>query len=164
MSTYLARPQTADSIRIARSWSLKALQTADSALRAAGSGTVPGIGAGDLDSDKSGGIKVCMQARSVGSYNLGMLAEVSPTVSVCGISSVHITLVPPNSGRVLGIVCSRVTNLAVGMVLIVQLEKDDETAVAHYKNSGESARRIGFRQGQQISIEALRRVSGSATT
>ena len=78
LSANLARPQTADSNRIARSWSLKALQTADHAMRAAGQG-----GAAELDTPgEEGGVKVCMQARSVGSYNLGMLAEVRRTCSL----------------------------------------------------------------------------------
>jgi hypothetical protein len=84
LSSHLSQPGTPSSTRIARSWSLKALQTADTALRAAGSSTTDGDTLADLDKDSNteggqeagGGIQVCMQARSVGSYNLGMLAEV----------------------------------------------------------------------------------------
>ena len=60
VSSHALQPGGEKAIKVARSWSLRALQAADSALKE-GSG-------------REGGI--CEQAKVVGLYNLGMMAEV----------------------------------------------------------------------------------------
>lgn len=70
LSSHLARPQTSDSSRIAKSWSLRALQIADGAMKDASRDS-------SLSEGDRNGLTVCARAKSVGAYNLGMMAEVS---------------------------------------------------------------------------------------
>lgn len=66
VSSHALHPNTPKAIKAARSWSLRALQTADGALQATSS----------LSNPTSVNTLVCRKALAVGSYNLGMLAEV----------------------------------------------------------------------------------------
>jgi len=63
VSSHALQPHTAQAIKASRSWSLRALQIADGAIQAAQGGDVNTM--------------ICNKALAVGSYNLGMLAEVS---------------------------------------------------------------------------------------
>jgi hypothetical protein len=62
VSSHALQPHTAQAIKASRSWSLRALQIADGAIQAAQGGDVNTL--------------ICSKAIAVGSYNLGMLAEV----------------------------------------------------------------------------------------
>jgi hypothetical protein len=67
ISSHALHPRTAQTINVARSWSLRALQIADQALSSAP--------ASNPDVDLA--CAMCYRARSVGLYNMGMLSEVS---------------------------------------------------------------------------------------
>jgi len=71
ISSHAAHPKTPQSIKVSKSWSLRSLQLAEQAL---GSSDPQ---AGNDDTPLEVALGVCKRARSVGLYNLGMLAEVS---------------------------------------------------------------------------------------
>jgi hypothetical protein len=67
VSSHALAPHTEQAIRASRSWSLKALQTADAAAQEAGWSGVPTEAAH----------ATCARARTAAQFNLGMLDEVS---------------------------------------------------------------------------------------
>ncbi len=67
LSSYALAPRTSQAVKASRSWSLRALQEAEAATKAAGWGT-------GLPTDM--GQAVCQRAGSVALFNLGMLAEI----------------------------------------------------------------------------------------
>lgn len=66
ISSYALRSQSPQAVKTSQSWSLRSLQIADQALK---------DGSGPVIDDPAR--VVCGRAKSMGSYNLGMLAEVS---------------------------------------------------------------------------------------
>ena len=68
VSSHALQPLTPKAIKASKSWSLRALQIADAAVQQAAE-------AGDAKSDVN--TLICRKALAVGSYNLGVLAEVS---------------------------------------------------------------------------------------
>ena len=70
ISSHALRSDSPQAVSTSRSWSLRSLVDADRALKDAG---------GSTHDDPA--IVVCGRAKSMGSYNLGMLAEVSPFLS-----------------------------------------------------------------------------------
>ncbi|RSH94468.1 hypothetical protein EHS25_004271 [Saitozyma podzolica] len=102
ISSHALHPRTPQAIKASRSWSIRALEVAGSAMDESPSD--PACGA-------------CAQAKSVAFYNLGMLSEI---------------------------------------------EGDFAGALQQFRSAAESAKTIGFREGQREAVQAINRVQNSS--
>lgn len=75
ISSHALQPNTTKAIKASRSWSLRALQISDQAIQANQGGNADTL--------------ICSKALAVGSYNLGMLAEVSCPLDIMNTANVR---------------------------------------------------------------------------
>lgn len=120
VSSHALQPHTAQAIKASRSWSLRALQIADGAIQAAQGGDVNTL--------------ICSKAIAVGSYNLGMLAEVSFVPSPQKTST-H-----------------------------AQIDGDLPGALKQFDMSLKVSRDINFAEGKRLASESIRRLRALSNT
>jgi hypothetical protein len=134
VSSHALEPRTPQALQAARSWSLKALQLADSASQEAGWAGVPT----DLAHN------TCVRARTAAQYNLGMLDEVSQkgVLSVLDFSESTLFCFYLDAAR----------------LLTIQIEKNPTAAARHFSQALNTARDAGYTEGRREANEALRRI------
>ena len=122
ISAYALQSHSPEAIKASRSWSLRCLESVDHALK----------NAGGLTLNESAAV-LCGRAKSMGSFNLGMLEEVGHVFPTGGGHA--------ESDK--------------------QIESKVPEATAYFEQAFNSAKKAGFQRGQKEAIDALRRLHGT---